>query len=250
MSLTFPISFARERVLVLGDSHANVFGHWRFRLQLPGVKFKRCVVGGATASGLDNPNSKTQAMVKFAGALESESPSLIITQLGEVDTGFVIWYRAAKYQQPVESMLETAVENYSKLIEAARARAKVLVISAPLPTIRDGEVWGEVANLRREVRVLQADRTALTLEFNRRVQSVVSQLGCEYLSIDSKCMGEDGLVADFLRHHDKLNHHYRPSAYAKLLAQSLVTHFRSSADCRYLREDLACSRVEEAWSGN
>src|SRR5687767_9103177 len=98
--------FSRERILVLGDSHASVFKHWRFRFHLPRSRFQLCIVGGATVSGLDNPNSKTQAAAHFENALLSSNPTRIITLLGEVDTGFVIWYRAKKYRQPVESLLD------------------------------------------------------------------------------------------------------------------------------------------------
>ena len=84
----------KDRLLVLGDSHANVFRHWRIRIFLPRTKFQFCIVGGATVSGLDNPNSQTQAIHHFSDALASTSATVIITLLGEVDTGFVIWYRA------------------------------------------------------------------------------------------------------------------------------------------------------------
>ena len=48
--------------IVLGDSHALVFISRRFRRYFPLTKFDVCSVGGATASGLDNPISRLQHM--------------------------------------------------------------------------------------------------------------------------------------------------------------------------------------------
>src|SRR6185369_4540208 len=104
---------------------------------------------------------KTKATTQYQLALQSHRPTQVVTLLGEVDTGFVIWYRAKKYQQPVESMLSLAVSNYGRLLDACRERAPVIVVSAPLPTIRDGQDWGEIANLRREVDASLKERTDL-----------------------------------------------------------------------------------------
>lgn len=220
--------FGKEQILVLGDSHANVFRNWRFRLHMPRSCFQLSIVGGATVSGLDNPNSKTQARVRFDQALQSSTPTTILTLLGEVDTGFVIWYRAQKHGQSVDDMLELALDNYEQLLLAASSKAHVIAISCPLPTIRDGQSWGEVANLRNDIDATQTMRTDLTLRFNKSLAEIARRLNCSMLSLDDICQGPDGLVAPWLLNRNNLDHHYSIAAYAKLLS----SHLASFLNCR------------------
>jgi hypothetical protein len=213
----------REQILVLGDSHANVFRNWRFRLAMPRTSFNLCIVGGATVSGLENPNSKTQAGAQFDAALQQHNPSRIITLLGEVDTGFVIWYRAKKHQQSVDSMLELALTNYARLLESCEARAHTIVVSAPLPTIQDGQDWGEIANLRSEIDASLRERTDLTTEFNRRLGKIAATLNCDFLDLDTDCLGSDGLVSQAMLNRNPLDHHYSMSAYTRVLTKRIVS---------------------------
>jgi hypothetical protein len=212
----------KERLLILGDSHADVFRNWRFRFHLPRTTYDRCVVGGATVSGLDNPNSQTQARKIFDRALRSREATAIVTLLGEVDSGFVIWYRAQKHAQSINEMLRLALNNYELLLQQAILQAPVIVISTPLPTIRDGQTWGSVANARRQINASQRMRTELTLAFNRQLEDIAERNGCSFISLDNRCLGPDGLVASEMLGRDTLDHHYSSSEYAKILAPRLA----------------------------
>ncbi|MGC2456572.1 MAG: hypothetical protein WA435_01070 [Gallionellaceae bacterium] len=83
----------QQEILVVGDSHAAVFNSKVFLLQLPGVFFNVVSVGRATASGINNPNSKTQAYRIFKDEIAKFDGKKVVVMLGEVDTSFVIWYR-------------------------------------------------------------------------------------------------------------------------------------------------------------
>jgi len=101
---------ARNTVLVLGDSHAAIFNHPHLQGCFPDTYFHVCFIGGATVSGLENPNSKTDSRRIFETALATcRHRKTTIVMLGEVDTGFVIWYRAAKYKESVDEMLKKTV---------------------------------------------------------------------------------------------------------------------------------------------
>lgn len=52
-------------------------------------------VPGATISGIDNPSSKTQSHNIFKSAIDKYKGKIrkCIVLLGEVDTGFVLWYK-------------------------------------------------------------------------------------------------------------------------------------------------------------
>lgn len=203
----------------MGDSHAGVFAHVA-RL-LPAWRWSLEIVEGATVSGLRNPNSATGAGDTFRQAARTWRGDAIVTLLGEVDLGFVIWWRAARREVTVRGALRRAVANYCELLEECAARARAVVVSAPLPTIADGQEWGEVANLRREVRASQRERTELTLDFNAAVERWCWTNGCAFVDLDGESMGPDGLVRADLLHPDPLNHHYEPERYARMLAPRL-----------------------------
>lgn len=221
---------ASDKVLVLGDSHATIFNHWRMTLRHRGVRFVNACVPGATASGLENPNSKTQAGNRFKEALKTQQGyRKVIVMLGEVDTGFVIWYRAQNNKGSVEDMLSLAVDNYVKLIGDCRTHADTIVISTPLPTITDGTFIGEVSNLRREVAATQKERTQLTMEFNKRVQAACAEIGVAYLNFDAESLGAEGIVDSKLLNKNTADHHYDKALYTDMLSRKLTPLLRRNA---------------------
>lgn len=212
-----------EEILVLGDSHTSIFLHSNIRRAFPKSFFNVINVGGATASGLPNPNSKSQAARQFTDALADTTARRMIAMLGEVDTGFIIWFRAAKYGEPVERVMEQAVANYTAFLTDLRARAdSLLCVSTPLPTIRDGTEWGEVATARKEVTASQRERTELTLRFNASIRSFCENHDIGYVDLDPQSLGSDGVVRPDLLNPDPNDHHYAPDAYSKILLKPLM----------------------------
>jgi len=57
-------------------------------------------------------------------------------------------------------LLNHTVEKMKKfLIEINNYGYKPIVVSTPLPTIKDNCQWGEVSNLRKEIKATQKERT-------------------------------------------------------------------------------------------
>jgi hypothetical protein len=212
-----------NEILVLGDSHTPIFNHPAFRRHFPDIIFNVVTVIGATASGLENPNTKTQAYPIFKKALNQSVANHVIIMLGEVDTGFVIWYRANKYQESVSVMMERAITSYGNFLKEVSKRFDVVCISTPLPTIQDDNDWGDVANARKEVTASLSERTSLTLQFNRYIQSFCDQHSISYLMLDGECIGQDGVISNQLVNSDPNNHHYDPDSYSQLLIKNLAT---------------------------
>lgn len=211
-----------EEVLVLGDSHAAVFGHPLLRRKLWRNYLNVVSVGAATASGLENPNSKTQAFQKFDRALETTRAEKVVVMLGEVDTGFVIWYRAAKYGVPVGDALAKTLATYQQFLQQIKARGLLpICVSTPLPTIQDGNDWGEIANQRKSVSATQRERTELTLRFNREMEQFCVAEGITYLNLDNTSLGADGLVKAGLLNKNALDHHYDRHVFAELLSKPM-----------------------------
>ncbi len=211
------LSLFKNELLVIGDSHVKTFdcfGKW-----LPKNYFVNVVsVTGSTASGLSNPRSKTKSYTKFRVALRRTKAKIVLIQLGEVDTGFVIWWRSQKHNTDVDEMLDLAVSSYVSFINEIKDEGfEVVCISSALPTISDDAPIGEVALYRREVKANQVMRTNLTLRFNSKVQEKVTNNGIEYLNLDKLSLGENGLVADSLLNADPSDHHYNITAYESIL---------------------------------
>lgn len=217
--------FAKQRALVIGDSHAKIFRNFRFLSGLPRIHFHVLAKGGATASGLATPTSVTQAYQRFRKALDEIPRDLVIVQLGEVDTGYVIWYRAKKHHSSVNDMFDLAIKTYSNFLLEIAATDRVLVISAPLPTIVDGNDWGEVADLRKEVTTTQKERTELTVMFNRRMEEFSQKNAIGYLNLDGECLGANGLVHPDFLHANPHDHHYHKGRYVQLLCKRLGAWF-------------------------
>jgi len=211
-----------QEILILGDSHSPIFNHPLFKEKFPNLAFNILTVIGATASGLENPNTTTQAYPVFREAVRQSAAKQVIVMLGEVDTGFVIWYRAQKYQESVATMMDKAIASYSRFLSELNRNFEVVCISTPLPTIQDGNDWGEIANARREVTASQVERTALTLEFNRIMQKFCLQNDIRYIMLDDLSIGDGGIVKAELLNSDCNNHHYDPDQYSRLLVEGLT----------------------------
>lgn len=210
-----------EEILVIGDSHCAVFRNSYIRKRFSGLFFNCRIVQGATVSGLDNPNSKTRALPIFRESIKKFGGSTILTLIGEVDTGFVIWYRAKKHSEPVENSFNAAVHNYKIFLASCRKSHAVICISAPLPTIRDDDDWGDVANLRREIAASQYERTQLTLRFNKEMGDFCHTNDIGFIDLDRDSLATNGLVYEHLLNKNKTDHHYDQDSYAKLLAPGL-----------------------------
>lgn len=213
-----------KKILVLGDSHVLVFEHKNFIKKFPFIWFHVCSVGGATASGLTNPNSKTKAFEIFEQFLLINKSKKVIVMLGEVDTGFVIWYRAKKYNVSVEDMFDKAVNNYTTFLKKLSLSRNLLIISTPLPTIDDNSL-GDVVNARKEVKTSQLERTALTIKFNSSIEKFCNENNINYLNLDNQSIGLNGLVKNELKNRDLSDHHYDFDKYSNLIIERLIKSF-------------------------
>ncbi|MEZ9006741.1 hypothetical protein [Vibrio sp. 10N.247.311.59] len=213
------ICLRHELIYVVGDSHCEVFNYIN-KVQNT-TYYKVLSIQGATVSGLSNPNSKTQAFNIINKHLSKKRNKKIILMFGEVDTGFVIWYRNQFNQISIEKALSLALDNYSLLIERTVKQNNVCVISAPLPTISDGIVIGEVSNLRSSIKASQKERTRLTLKFNKAIEDhCKSTHGAVFINLDEDSL-DDGIVKKSLLNKNRADHHYDHKEYSKLLLSKI-----------------------------
>ena len=219
---------ARQTVLhCIGDSHIQNFEFLSKEYLLPRTDMRFCVVQGATNMGLANPHSQTKAMPIFMDYLNKVVPEdRVVFCLGEVDCGFVIWYRADKRETSIKEQFELSLTNYFALIEPYLKKISpdnVIVCSVPLPTIPDHLlVKGEVANKRLGISATQKQRTDLTIEYNNRLSQFCGRRGIHYMNLQQETLDQQtGVVSvDFLNM-NPLDHHLEPAKLAQLIISNL-----------------------------
>jgi len=210
----------RRTLHFLGDSHLRAPRHAAEQGWFEPFATEFTLVGGATAVGLRHPTSQTQALQVYRDQLLPCRPDkLPIFQLGEVDCGFVIWVRAQRYGESVSQQLSASLEAYGGFLAEMMAAGygDIIVTSAMLPTIRDGQLDGEVSHLRREVKASLAERTALTMEYNARLEDLCAELGANFVDFTPHLMDPAcGVLAEAFRHPDKADHHLDPELGGRL----------------------------------
>jgi hypothetical protein len=220
----------RPHLVGIGDSHVGVvqkavdYGYLR-------AAVSTCLVRGATAQGLHNPNSKTDAMRVFRDrCAQARDWQILVFSLGEVDCGFVIWYRAEKHGVSVGSQVQRSLAGYRDLLARQLAAGfRTMALSVPLPTIEDGQDWGEIANARREVQASQRDRTELTLDYNARLRSTCEEVGAEFLDVTTPTLDPaSGLVRSEYLNEVRTDHHLHYERHAKLVGTALGERLQPS----------------------
>lgn len=211
-------------VIVVGDSHANVFAEIRRRRLVPRTSFSLVSVSGATARGLANPNSTTDALARFGAALQVVPRSRrTLVMLGEVDCGFLCWYLAEREQTTVDAQLQISWAHHRHYLDGllAEGRRRLGVVSVLPPTVDDYTTWTGLANERRQVTADIEARTEATLAYNGQLKDWADQRGCAYLDLDPALIDPaTGLLRDEFRNPDPTDHHLNPDPLASLVAHS------------------------------
>lgn len=218
---------SKKTVLVVGDSHTKVFKHKKLKKITPNIDWELVSVEGATLTGLENPNSKTQAMPVFKWALKEKKTDAILFQLGEVDLGFVIWYKHQKNEIDIEEAFLKALSNYKELlIYAQNINPNIIVLSTCLPTIKDEDTIGVISNARREVVATQIERTDLSIKFNLLLEEWCLCNQIEYINLDNDILDDNGIVNDNYLNIDKTDHHYNVDAFINIINKKVLPTIR------------------------
>ncbi|MFN8432892.1 MAG: hypothetical protein U0V18_02680 [Anaerolineales bacterium] len=199
------------RLIALGDSHLEALKHAAALNLLLSEENEFCIVPGATAVGLRNPNSATQALEIFKKVLEKGNrASHVILHIGEVDCGFVIWWRAQKYGEPITVQFNDSLISYKRFIDDVLLMGyrKICITGASLPTIRDGVDFGDVANKRSEVQVSLYERTQLTLKYNQVLREFSVQRSLDYFDLSDAFLDKkEKILNDLFRNPISTDHH-------------------------------------------
>lgn len=215
------------RIHCLGDSHTKAFHYIANNNLWLNTSFSFCIVSGGTALGLANPQSKTQALSRFRAYLDNiRVRDSLLFCLGEVDCGYLIWYRAEKYKLSIQTQLHQSLNNYVAFLDEASKKAfgNMIVCSAPLPTILDNQDWGEVAQLRQNIKASLQQRLSLTFEYNEALRDISQQKGWHFLDIASETFDADlQMVKPIYKNPNPLDHHLNPRTTSSLIMPKLTS---------------------------
>ena len=215
-----------SRLVCVGDSHAEVF--YKIRKRYSSLKDTLVLsVPGATNMGIKNPHSKTKARPKIDGFLEEslEKSDTLVFLMGEVDCGFVIWYRKEKYNDTLESQFNESINNYFDLISSYKNKCNnIIICDVPPPTIGDNLTnKGNVANKRLGIKVTQLERTKLSMRYNKMISEFCEINGFKYLKYMDSLLNENGVVDKNYMNDDPSNHHLNNDKFSVILGNRLIT---------------------------
>ena len=198
------------KILCCGDSHTDIFNYCNHKQK--DFIFDVCIVGGATAQGSVNPNSKTDALNIFEQKINSTRSDKILIMLGEVDCGFVIWVRSKRYNINVDDQINLSVNNLFTFIDNILAKKiytnkDIIICGSILPTIRDSTDKNLLGGARSEVNVSQLERTKKTIEYNNLLKEKCDNNGYIYIDITNNIIGKDNMVKDEFLNSNTTDHH-------------------------------------------
>lgn len=175
--------FSIMKINVLGDSHSLVFNHSK----AVGYTFNVCKVDGATARGAINPNTKTDALNIYKDFLEKNQSDKLFIMLGEVDCGYLIWYKS-KFEglDPHEQMIESANRLFAFINEYALKYYKpsdIFVLGSNPPTIEDNANPEFLAGARSQVDTPLIKRLELTRAYNQELEKRCKDHRLGFISI-------------------------------------------------------------------
>tara|TARA_B110000495_G_C22848130_1_gene494523 strand:- start:212 stop:877 length:666 start_codon:yes stop_codon:yes gene_type:complete len=203
-------------VLFFGDSHTLRYISKAANKIQNEIKFDCRCVAGATAQGAVNPNSKTKALAIFCQTLErkkSNDYDYFGIMLGEVDCGFVMWYRAKKYNKTIQEQIMLAVNNLEEFlkkdVEKSFPKNKIVIFGATLPTINDNTDKKFLNGARSEIDASLRERIDCTFEYNNQLQIMAKNNNYLYFDISDETFDQKNHCAfpQFLNknHYD---HHF------------------------------------------
>lgn len=222
LSHIIPIKY--RPVFCLGDSHGAVWNFVDLYQQKFLPRFVPFIVSGATALGLSNPNSKTNAFNEFHALLKRlPYGTHIIFNLGEVDCGFLIWLLEKRENETIDTVFHRAIDSYLSFINECRTlNFEIYICAAPLPTIEDGPAIGEIAKARKDISVPQRERTKLTLAWNLQLRKYCTATDITFVDTDDILLDKTTeLIRPIFRNSIIGDHHLDPHAYAIALLLAL-----------------------------
>ena len=211
-----------KRIKVLGDSHVQAFNAYSGN----DYKFDVKIVHGATARGSINPNTKTNALNIFKDHLKNEKLDKIIICLGEVDCGYLIWYKQKiEGLDPIEQM-EESLRRLKQFVQNEIATIynvnDIILLGSIPPTIKDNTDKRFLAGARSEVDASLNERMELTRIYNIEMQKMCLEMGWKCIDVfDEVIDSNTSYIKEKYLNQNPSDHHLNPNTHIKLIIREL-----------------------------
>jgi hypothetical protein len=214
-----------RKILGLCDSHGGVLEYIHDHDLLRPHLINCEIVGGATAYGLGNDESITQAFRKFTRAVARFADyDTMVIMLGEVDCCVAMWNRAERRQEPVFEQIAPALRGIQRLVDWLRVQGKrdIVILGSILPTVADAERALQLDAMRQAIRASQRQRTELVLAFNEQLRQLAQRNELPYIDVTAATLNRDtGLVDSTFLVDGTVDHHLSQDKSAPLWAARL-----------------------------
>jgi len=203
----------------LGDSHIEVFR----RVKLPRTHFRVVSVGGATALGIANPRSQTNALLIFRALLKTlPAGSDVVMMLGEVDCACLL-FLFAQNGHDIEQLFERSLNNLCGFVKEVQANGhRVIAIAVPPQIVEDYSDWNNSDSLRLQVRATWEERMKITRLYNERLEIWAAANDCPVVNVESDVIDPlTSRVAARFRRADPDDIHYADDRLGPLLGQRI-----------------------------
>jgi hypothetical protein len=201
----------------LGDSHIEVFW-W---VKLPHTHFRVVSVGGATALGIANPRSQTNALLIFRALLKTlPARSEVVVMLGEVDCACLL-FLFAQNGHNIDQLFDRSVNNLCGFVKEVQVHGhRVIAIAVPPQIIEDYTDWNNPGSLRLQVRATWEERMRITRLYNERLEIWAAANDCPVVNVESDVIDPlTSRVAAPFRRADPDDIHYADDRLGPLLGQ-------------------------------
>jgi surface carbohydrate biosynthesis protein len=183
--------------LVIGCSHVRYLRYLQINRALffGNTLHLEChELAGATAFGLCNPSSQSNALnVTRQLARRMASVDRIVVQFGEIDCRRAAWKAAEVSGRPIEVTIAESVAHLESYIkdEVLPHQKKVLILGAKPQIIGDDDFYKNSLEDERTVFKPLAEREKITVSFNAQLRKVAERLRVDYADIDHVLANSD-----------------------------------------------------------
>ena len=153
-----------------------------------------CMVPGATAYGLLNPESKTKARIKFLEFLNKYSDFIPISCLGEVDCNALVW-KSCQNGWTARRFINKATLNYMEFIREIPNKTVVCSVIPPIVESYQSPLYLKRRSKPRSYVAAGIGTRANTVDyFNSRMERFCKTEGFWYLDFAPSVKGPNGRV--------------------------------------------------------
>ena len=216
----------KKNILVFGDSHSRVFKYCNAISNK--FNFNVNIISGATAQGAVNPNNKSHSLKIIRNQLKNinrDDYDYVMIMLGEVDCGFVIWYRAEKHNISIDDQLNTSVTNLFKFVNDELYmfnQNNIIILGANLPTIKDNTNKNFLSGARSEVNATILERTQITIKYNALLSHNCKSKKYNYIDIVNETINKrTNIIKDKFLNNDPYDHHLSSEITSKIWLKKL-----------------------------